>query len=227
MACSVCGAEDCADPMHTLPRELFQKIILLAPINAAVPAVARRWREAFSRNRFIRVPEGTLQAQWHPVLRRLWCPFEVTALFMPKVGQPKNRGEYRQYVRGYFRRNGVEVAHPLPFNKVLSNEFQLDGPADSVGYYGQRKSGLGRCNAYGVELKNITRSPHYNGAYFYCSDTPYITGATGDVIEMHLEFKGCLVDLDNPDAAEARFWTIEGRITVPAEEKKSPALAKK
>lgn len=229
MACPRCGRDDCFDPAHRLPAEIFQEVLNRLPPAPALAAVSSEWRGALRQiaGRFLQVPSGALVPQWSPILRTFRCPFLVQAQFdliaVPgaRRGRGMWRGQYRQFVRGYFRRNGAVVPHPLPFNALLDPvNFQLDGPRHSRLYYGIRREvpELGRANLYGVDLETMPLRGGFNanGAFFHCSDTPSIPGEPGQTLEIHLEFRGFLVDLDSLTVLAESEWTVSGRCTVPA-----------
>ncbi|WP_456846941.1 hemopexin repeat-containing protein [Cellulomonas sp. P5_C6] len=112
-------------------------------------------------------------------------------------------GEYRQYVRGQFRVDGVVKEHlladpaggpapkmkPIPPAGSASDNFQEDGkrfPDGSQIFYGRRR---------GTQFGNSVYSPDtQTGCSFRGKDRPGMPGATGSAIVVNLDFHGDAVD---------------------------------
>jgi hypothetical protein len=102
--------------------------------------------------------------------------------------------EYRQYVRGTFRVNGVSVPHWLPGGLLHPVRYQEDGIPNFYGpnhhfYYGRRAQ---RGTAHDRYLPRRADGCRYVG-----SDFPGVVGPPGTRFEIDLHFRGEIVDVCN------------------------------
>ncbi|GAB4199148.1 MAG: hypothetical protein OHK0022_19120 [Roseiflexaceae bacterium] len=160
---------------------------------------------------FTAVPSGKLP----PTLRqnKYWgADFAVKANFDPdRIGEDGaeeyTTAEYRQYVKGYFKCNGVKQAHTL----------YDDTPLDESTW---NEDGNGRERPYGHRnLPNQFSKYKDNGASgssFEATDKPSIPVSMGERVDICLDFKGVLVKTDENSTitdetplAEST-WSIKG-----------------
>lgn len=148
--------------------------------------------------------------------------FDMNIDFDPNAGYPATCavGEYRQYVRGEFRKNGVVKTHlladpaggpapamlPRPPAGAAGDNFQQDGLDDSgpprrLLFYGHR---MGPPFGTDVWLPDRETGCQYRG-----HDRPGWGGATGDVISVILDFRGNAVDAASADEVlDSASWTV-------------------
>jgi hypothetical protein len=118
-------------------------------------------------------------------------------------------GEYRQYVRGEFKNNGTTVAHPLCGTNLDPTIFQEDcGRIGGTDYkYGYR--------SIPFATSSFSNPDQAGGCTFNGEDAPGIIGASGDKLEMMLDFKAELVDTCNNTTLANADWSVGGSATVP------------
>lgn len=148
--------------------------------------------------------------------------FDMFIDFDPNAGYPTTCavGEYRQFVRGEFRRNGVVKTHlladpnggpapamlPRPAAGAAGDNFQQDGldhpgPPRQLFFYGHR---MGPPFATDVWLPDRETGCQYRG-----HDGPGAGGATGDSVSAVLDFIGNAVDAASADEVLATAsWTV-------------------
>jgi hypothetical protein len=142
---------------------------------------------------------------------KLGAPFYMIARFTPNQSSCDcSCGEYRQYVRGVYKKNG-SVVPPRPPCGVHATNLQEDCSAAfrRISFYGYR--------AQPYQTSRFTMWTQAAGCRFEGYDHPGISGgASGDVLEVNLDFQGVLVDTCNSDAilAEAE-WSVAGTATNP------------
>lgn len=131
-------------------------------------------------------------------------------------------GEYRQYVRGEFRRNGVVLTHlladpgggpppamlPIPPAGSASDNFLQDGamlaPPTGPIFYGHRKDVLGNTFTNNQFLPDRDTGCSYRGI-----DNPGAGGATGVTVSVRLDFRGEAVDAANGDLVlHSSSWSV-------------------
>jgi hypothetical protein len=119
-------------------------------------------------------------------------------------------GEYRQYVRGYFKKNGSTVTHHLCGTDLDATNYQEDcvsigGKDYKYGY---------RSNAFATS--NFVNPDQATGCRFEGHDYPGIRGSSGDSLEVNLDFIGILIDTcDGNVTRAASNWSVQGTATVP------------
>lgn len=161
------------------------------------------------RGEFTSVPDKHVKAQINPKNGRLEAPFGLTARF---DGEDAGHGEYRQYVRGYFKVDGHKLTH------ILCGTVELDEVV-----YHEDGCGPGHgCTAYGHRTCPNQRGPHAiteympsrkKGPDYTMLDTPGLGTANpkpGRVIEFHLEFRGVLLDVRTGKELAAEEWSAGG-----------------
>jgi hypothetical protein len=160
--------------------------------------------------KFESIPTGTLPAALNSS-GELGASFDMTGKFNATV-IPCNCscGEYRQYVRGYFKNNGTAVSHDLCANKLDPTTWHEDcatiGGTDYK--YGYR--------AQAFATSKFTEPDQAGGCKFLGKDYPRLGGSTGDKLEVNLEFKGELIDTCNGNKSLASStWKVVGSATVP------------
>lgn len=160
--------------------------------------------------RFTSIPSGTLAASLNSS-NELGAPFDMLAKFTATVIPCScSCGEYRQYVRGSFKRNGTVVTHNLCANRLDPTTYHEDcvtigGTNYMYGY---------RSNAFATS--KFTDPDQASGCKFVGKDYPRLPGSTGDKLEVNLEFKGELIDTCNSNTSLASAtWKVVGSATVP------------
>jgi len=159
--------------------------------------------------RFTDIPNGvTLAARL--VGNKLTADFRMIGEYTPIPSNcSASCGEYRQYVRGEFTKNGSRVAHRLCANSLDPTTFYEDcariGGTDYK--YGYRSIRFGTSYFDSPDQANGTR---FNGY-----DAPGITGSSGDALMVNLDFRGELVDVCNSTVLQTAEWSVAGSATVP------------
>jgi len=128
--------------------------------------------------------------------------FQATAEFhLVAPNTEYKHGEYRQLIKGAFRRGGKPQAHPLNDGLMSPDEWKED--ATKAARYGYRFRGQGVwTNAQG----NVDKA---NGSRYQAWDQPK---ALTDDDEMDLHFKGQLVDTgDGNRVITERTWHVYGK----------------
>lgn len=147
-----------------------------------------------------------------------------------------NCGEYRQYVKGYFRRDhgkGVlkEWPHLLPGNRLLAPDlFQEDGQYTFLSarsqkrqaFYGHRyvddrartiiKPAARRLLAENLDTDQFVDPNREDGCTYKGSDKPGLVGGPNEELHFHLWFRGGPVDACNggTEIGEWREWEVIG-----------------
>ncbi|HEX2705494.1 MAG TPA: hemopexin repeat-containing protein [Candidatus Lustribacter sp.] len=136
--------------------------------------------------------------------------FEMNIDFDPAAAYPATCavGEYRQYVRGQFRKNGVVKVHLLadfrggpapamlpappvgsPFDNFIEDGVIFPGPPPVNSLYGHRIDELGNADA-----TNQFTPDRLTGCTYRGWDRPGWGGRTGETIAINLDFRGQAVD---------------------------------
>jgi len=130
--------------------------------------------------------------------------------FSPSIPCNCSCGEYRQYVRGEFTRNGSTVTHPLCGTNLDPKTYQEDcGRIGGKDYkYGYR--------SIPFATSKFTDPDQATGCKFAGYDAPGITGSSGDKLGVNLDFIGKLIDTCNGNKELASSsWSVQGTATVP------------
>lgn len=158
--------------------------------------------------RFTTIPSGTLRPTLSGTSYN--APFDMIADFTPSGSCTTcATGEYRQYVKGYFKLNGATVTHNL-CGTTLSSSWQED-----CGVFG------GNTYKYGyhsIPFGNSRFTPNQaDGCHFIGHDAPGFSNlVSGDRPEINLQFKGDLIDTGNGNNVLATSnWSVSGTSTVP------------
>jgi hypothetical protein len=176
-----------------------------------VPAPARPATDELVcsvEGRWVEIPSSTLPATLTG--SRLSASFNMIGRYWPQVIPCScSCGEYRQYIRGEYKRNGATVVHRLCGTDISPTIFQEDcgriGTSDyAYGYRSQR-----------FVNSTFTRPDQNSGCRFEGADSPGITGTAGDNLEVNLDFKGYLIDTCNVTILATADWTVAGADTVP------------
>jgi hypothetical protein len=111
--------------------------------------------------------------------------------------------EYRQYVRGSFKRNGQKVDLLLPSGYLSPTDFKEDGlvGAPYGPHYGHRDE-IGASDDWYIPARP-------DGCEYQGHDFPGIGGAPGDTFDIDLEFQGEIVDVCNNIVLKSMTWTVK------------------
>lgn len=131
-------------------------------------------------------------------------------------------GEYRQYVRGEFRVNGVVKSHlladprggpaptmlPAPSGPFAGDNFQEDGadlpgPPRVILQYGHRIDTPG--NTF---TNNLFTPDRLTGCTYRGKDQPGRGGFTGQRVSVNLDFRGQAVDAASGDILDTATWSV-------------------
>jgi hypothetical protein len=156
---------------------------------------------------FSSIPSGAVAATLAG--NKLGAAFAMTGDFTARIPCNCSCGEYRQYVRGKFTRNGSTVTHALCGSNLDPTTFQED-----CGIFG------GTSYRYGYRSQAFATSKftpdQAGGCRFEGQDAPGLTGSSGDTLGVDLEFRGELIDTCNGNAVLASStWNVTGTATVP------------
>jgi hypothetical protein len=157
---------------------------------------------------FSSIPSGAVAATLSG--SRLSAAFSMLGSFTPSIPCTCGCGEYRQFVRGTFTKNGAAVTHALCGTNLDPTAFQEDcGIVGGTTYrYGYRSQSFA--------TSKFTNPDQATGCTFEGQDAPGISGASGDVLSMNLDFQGKLIDTCNGNSVLASSaWTVSGTATVP------------
>jgi hypothetical protein len=137
----------------------------------------------------------------------------MNAEFTTKVPCTCVSGEYRQFVRGFFKINGSALTHALCSNTLSTTAWNEDcatigGTDYKYGYH-----------SIPFATSKFTNPDQATGCTFNGIDFPGIGTASlssGDRLQIHLEFQGKLVDASSADTVlVASSWIVDGSGTVP------------
>lgn len=123
--------------------------------------------------------------------------------------------EYRQFIRGYYKVNGVELAHMLP-GPANPPRYEPGQPISRVDYL---EDGLTPYPGYGPHYghrneigaaDDIYQSPdRATGCQYRGSDFPGISGLrSGDTYDIHLDFKGEVINTAESSTLRSTTWTV-------------------
>jgi hypothetical protein len=160
--------------------------------------------------KFTSIPSGTLT----PTVSggKFGVPFDMKAEFTTPIPCTCVSGEYRQFVRGFFKVNGTALTHALCSNTMSPTTFfedcaTISGTDYKYGYH-----------SIAFATSKFTNPDQATGCNFVGFDYPGInTGSlsSGDKLEIHLDFQGKLVDASSGDAQlAASSWTVDGKTTI-------------
>jgi hypothetical protein len=126
----------------------------------------------------------------------------------PKADVCGRFGEYRQWVRGRFTRNGQPAAKTLPDGELQPDAFLEDG--DATG----RKYGYHEISFPGSEFTNPDQA---TGQTWEGQDDPGLFAKNpGDTLGVDLEFRGEFIDTRRPTTPLAQStWRVAGEATYP------------
>ena len=189
-------AEPSADPVETRTQV----------VGPAAPAVGNSCSP--SSYKFTSIPSGKLTPTYSG--GSFGASFDMKAEFETPIPCTCVSGEYRQFVRGWFKANGAKVTHRLCGSDLDAASYQEDctrigGTDYKYGYH-----------SIPFATSKFTNPDQATGCNFIGYDRPAITGTTGDVLEMNLEFIGKLVDASDRDRElKSSSWSVVGSVTVP------------
>ncbi len=130
-------------------------------------------------------------------------------------------GEYRQFVRGTFLRDGVAIRHPLanptggpardmraiPAVGAADDNFQEDGlavpgPGMNV-WYGHRTDIVGNADATDNYRPDRDWGCQYRG-----NDTPSLRGVIGRPFRIDLDFRATAIDRTSDEVLQTIHWSV-------------------
>ena len=126
--------------------------------------------------------------------------FEMHIDWDTTSGTPAH-GEYRQYIKGYFKINGVEITKPLYGGANLEKTvYHEDG--DGAGFrYGHRADAGSTSDVF----SNPNRA---TGSRYRGWDDPGVRGPSGTTVDFSLTFKGQTFDTSQNKHGAANVWTV-------------------
>jgi hypothetical protein len=118
-------------------------------------------------------------------------------------------GEYRQYVRGTFTKNGAPVTHRLCGTNLDPTTFQEDcaqigGTQYKYGYH-----------SIPFGTSRFSRPDQATGQRWDGYDAPGISGSSGDSLTVNLDFQGTIIDTCNSATLGGSAWSVAGSATLP------------
>ena len=200
------GAFETSTGMNTL-QPFETQSVGAAPVDLA-PAPASH--SCAPTGRFTSIPSGRIPATFSGGM--FGASFRMNGEFDAPIPCTCSCGEYRQLVRGWARVNGTPVVHSLCSNTMHPTTWHEDC-----------KTAGGRDLKYGYRSIRFTNSRFtdpdqatgctFNG--FDAPGFPLASRSSGDRLELHLEFEGCLVDAcDGDRILKTSNWSVEGSGTV-------------
>jgi hypothetical protein len=172
----------------------------------AGPVAAPAYDHCAQSGAFTSIPSGTVAATMSG--GRLQAPFVMQATFSAAIPCSCSAGEYRQFVRGEFTSDGADVTHNLgPGRPMSKTVFQEDGDVGLGTVYGHRAI---------PGTKSRFLPDQAEGCQFEGEDEPGISGPSGKVVTMNLDFIGVLIDTARSNRIlAARMWSVAGSGTMP------------
>lgn len=118
-------------------------------------------------------------------------------------------GEYRQYVRGTFTKNGAPVTHRLCGTNLDPTTFQEDcaqigGTQYKYGYH-----------SIPFGTSRFSQPDQATGQRWDGYDAPGISGSSGDSLTVNLDFQGTIIDTCNGATLGGSAWSVVGSATLP------------
>jgi len=218
-ACSTCGEEE-QSVGQKMTRSLEETDEGTETVNATSltirsgnPRIARDATSPVTNHcaltgSFSSIPSGTLTATLSG--NKLGASFNMIGTFTAPVPCVCSAGEYRQYVRGTFTKNGANVIHALCGTNLHPTNYQEDcGVVGGKNYkYGYR--------SIPFATSNFTDPDQATGCKFEGFDHPGIRGSSGETLSVNLDFLGALIDTSSSNAVlAASAWSVVGSATVP------------
>lgn len=178
------------------------------PSDAGVPAGAPPGCNSVTGT--ANLPSGTLPATLNG--GKLGADWNMSADFtgdppVPAICGPC--GEYRQYVKGTFTKNGSAVRHDLCGTPLDPSNYNED-----CGVFGGRQLKYGY-HSIQFANSNFSRPDQATGFRWDGYDYPGIRGSSGDQLGVSLQFMGSLIDTCNGATLGGSTWSVEGTATVP------------
>lgn len=189
---------------------------------------ARSGQQVQDINALVPLPAGVAGPP-APVLvaQRVFESFEMRAKFKnEQAGDAATKDccceccEYRQFVRGEFKANGVVVAHRLATGLLSKTVFAEDGlpaPTGLAGYGAAQPAFYGHRADPGFANDVYCDPNRATGCTYIGKDAPGISGGLGTRLEAHLEFRGVIIDTCNRNREiDRKEWKVDLDHTVPA-----------
>lgn len=161
--------------------------------------------------KFITIPRTRLQASFQGDM--FGAPVTMVAQFKAPEGCDCHCGEYRQFVRGFFKQDGVDVTAKEPFcsGPMSPTVFLEDCSPNSALPGGQQKYGYRSLPWSTASM--FSKPDQATGCQFNGTDFPGWKLGSGAAhhFEVHLDFQSKLVDACNKDAVLAQAnWGLDG-----------------
>jgi hypothetical protein len=157
---------------------------------------------------FSKIPNGVMTASF--IGSKLGASFDMIADFTATaIPCSCSCGEYRQYVRGVFKKNGTTVVHRLCANTLDPTTYHEDcATVGGTDYrYGYR--------SIPFASSKFTSPDQATGCRFEGYDAPGIVGASGDRLQLSLDFYADLVDTCRGMTLTGSAWSVIGDAIVP------------
>lgn len=160
---------------------------------------------------FTKLPDAYIETR--PFGRTIVAEFYVEARFDYGVPCGCRMGQYRQYIKGEYIKNGKRIPLPLGNGQILSKDkFQEDCTREN-GCYGHRKAIWRNWDGYYDRRGKADQS---EGCIYKMGDVPHgIDLKSGDEFSMRLDFLGTLMDYSNATEITRKEWTVAGSIKKP------------
>lgn len=159
--------------------------------------------------KFNSAPDTKVDAVFNSDSNRLEGPFTVTAEFS---GSDIEHGEYRQYIRGFFKIDGKKLTY------FVCGDIELDEKE-----YREDGCGYKVCTAYGhrtcPNYRDDRAIDEYlpvrkNGSTFTMLDIPGLGTSgpkKGTTLELQLEFRGVLINMKSGEELATKEWEVSGK----------------
>jgi len=151
------------------------------------------------------LPSGTLPATLSG--NKLGASWSMSADFTSDPADPAvcgPCGEYRQYVRGTFTKNGRTVTHRLCGTDLDPTTFQEDCAQIGSTQYKYGYHSIPFANS------RFSRPDQATGQRWDGRDAPGITGSSGDTLGVNLDFQGSVIDTCNGATLGGSTWSVSG-----------------
>jgi len=145
--------------------------------------------------------------------------FEVHARLIPAgATESCTPGQYRQFVKGEFRKDGVPQEHGLDSGPMERDKYRED--IIERKRYGYRGSPFGATSAYFTD-KTFSVTDTQKGCFYKNWDQPSSGNAEDD--EIDLQFRGHLINTQDDSILAERQWSVYGTTRAPLSEDEGAA----
>jgi hypothetical protein len=161
---------------------------------------------------FTVIPDGNVAPSFYNNSKHFGSSFNMIAKFNPdQVDKDVGyiTGEYRQYIKGYFKAGNKINPHQLSKDAMLDKDkWNEDGNSKGYEPYGHRYKNLARSSF------NKYTDKGEEGSIFEGSDKPSIPVDKGERVEMNLDFKGELYETNEKselgNKIVSKTWSVKG-----------------